>query len=180
MVDDTSGFNVVGTPNRRPRKDDNCQIEVELGGGTSTVFLARLAARFEGQVISFEADQCYFTETQELLRKYHCRNCALHHVPYRSYGNFSWFDIVPIRKALQEQPIDVLVVDAPPGGSEPFARRPALEFLRSHLRVDALVILHDTIRDDEREIARIWAKQFRHTAIHNTEKGLTEFQQFTA
>jgi len=98
-------------------------------------------------------------------------NCSVHLAPYRSYGEFSWFDMELIRKTLPEQPIDILVVDgSPPGESGAFARRPALEFFLPYLQTDLLIFLHDT--NDERQIAQEWAKKFRRAANCNTEKGL--------
>jgi hypothetical protein len=80
-----------------------------------------------------------------------------------------------IRKTLPEQPIDILVVDGPPGESGAFARRPALEFFLPYLQIDSLIFLHDTKRNDERQIAQEWAKKFRRAANCNTERGLTTF-----
>ncbi|MFH2009812.1 MAG: class I SAM-dependent methyltransferase [bacterium] len=57
-------------------------------------------------------------------------------------------------------PIDLLIVDGPPMLSYPLARFPALPLLASQLAPDAIIVVHDADRPDEREVVRRWMSEY--------------------
>jgi len=54
---------------------------------------------------------------------------------------------------LDDRRVDILLVDAPPGILCPRARQPAIPFFLSYLEQDGIVLLHDTCRQDESDVA---------------------------
>lgn len=143
------------------------RLVVECGSGNSTVIMARcLRGLGGGRIVSLDQDAEYARRTTELLRLSGLGDVAtVVTVPltlrevngqlHRWYGQ----EYEP----LIDQPIDVLVVDGPPGSSGPRARYPAVPLLKSHLGSESWIILDDGDRPDEAAIARIWAHELNAT-----------------
>ncbi|MFL5401551.1 MAG: class I SAM-dependent methyltransferase [Gemmatimonadales bacterium] len=136
-------------------------LVVECGSGSSTVMIARcLQSLRSGRVISLDHDADYARRTSELLhlngleevatvitaplveREMNGQRCRWYSRGYESLIN---------------QPIEILVVDGPPGSSGPRARYPAIPLLKSRLAPDCWIIMDDGDRIDEQAIARLWA-----------------------
>ena len=77
----------------------------------------------------------------------------------RSTADGAWTWYAPTYEAELQQPIDLLIVDGPPGLLSPDARYPALPLLREHLAQDVVILLDDGDRDDERAAAFRWARE---------------------
>lgn len=134
---------------------------LELGSGTSTVFLGHLLRRTGGRLVSIDHDERFAARTRLEVSRH------------------GLDDVVEIRVApLEEQTIggetgtwyalgaigeitgvDLLLVDGPPGRTEPLARRHALPALLDRLAPGAVVVLDDADRSDEKEIVRRWAAE---------------------
>ena len=71
----------------------------------------------------------------------------------------SGFGTMPV-VCRSDQPIDLLVVDGPPGNIQSLSRYPALPLLYRHLSDRSIVILDDGHRDDEKKIVALWEKEF--------------------
>jgi hypothetical protein len=67
-----------------------------------------------------------------------------------------WYDAETVVSALASSPVDLLLVDGPPGGRR-LSRYPAVPELSAHLSPGAIVMLDDARRPAEREIARQWS-----------------------
>lgn len=134
---------------------------VELGSGLSTLYLSRAADQPSSVIYSLEHAIEYLEATRHLLEAHDAtENVQLIHAPLvdtdiggRTYSWYSLSDHLPAT-------IDLLLVDGPPGSSGPLARLPALERLVDRLQPGAVIVLDDTHRDDEREIARSWIRDF--------------------
>jgi len=74
-----------------------------------------------------------------------------------------WYDL----DAVPEGPFDLLLVDGPPASVGPEARYPAVPLLLDRLAKDALVVLDDTRRPDERAIGERWAAEFEGFALES-------------
>jgi Methyltransferase domain len=148
---------------RRPR------VVVELGGGSSTVWLA-LAARTFGldtRIITLEHDQEWVDTIHRRLDAQGLRDLVeVRHAPLldqpvggRSSGRaveqqaWPWYAPTGWRDITD---IGLLVVDGPPATTGPQARYPAIPMLASRLADDALVVMDDAVRADERAIAEQW------------------------
>jgi predicted O-methyltransferase YrrM len=131
---------------------------LECGSGTTTVVLALVARSIGlGQVTALEHDPDYAAQTRAELE---ARGLAgwgrVVDAPLTDVDlggeTWRWYDpeLVPRNE------IDVLLVDGPPGATGPQARYPALPLLAERLAKDALVVLDDADRPDERAIAARW------------------------
>ena len=81
--------------------------------------------------------------------------------PLKNYGEYSWYD-----PPLESIPRDVAlaVCDGPPGGGHG-GRSGMLPVMKEYLADNVAVLLDDTIRSDEKEIAKDWAEALNTTVI---------------
>jgi tRNA A58 N-methylase Trm61 len=136
---------------------------VELGSGFSTLALAHLLPRLHnnGHIVTIEGDDAYANQLRTQITAYDLDNVVnLYHIPYVVGTDECWFDSNALRKIIGDKKVDVLVVDAPPGGFCPHARQNAIPFFLSYLKQNSTVLLHDTIRQDESDIAKQWSRYF--------------------
>lgn len=153
---------------RRPR------LCVELGSGASTVMTARLLARSGDKtqrLVSVESDAGWAAYLYEILKRDGTSDMVdLLEVPLTPWtkpqgppttGDLPmptrWFDPAPLLDAVRDEPIDLLLVDGPPG-SKRLSRFPAVPELRERLADEAVVILDDARRPEEAEIASRWSQ----------------------
>jgi predicted O-methyltransferase YrrM len=136
---------------------------VELGSGSSTVWLA-LALRSigRGRVVSFEHLDIYGQRTWQAIKEQGLE--AFAEVRVRKLveieldgKRFDWYDL---GDAEVLDPIDLLLVDGPPGGTGPMARFPAIPVLWSQLAGDALIVVDDASRPDEKHMLASWRDAF--------------------
>jgi hypothetical protein len=145
-------------------------LVLECGSGTSTLIMARcLHALGGGRIVSLDHDSEYARRTIDLLRRNGLEQVAevvtaplvertLNGQTFRWYGQEY--------ESLLKGPIDILVVDGPPGSSAPRARYPAVPILRSRLSPQCRILLDDGDRPDETMIAQLWAQELGATLTH--------------
>jgi hypothetical protein len=143
---------------------------VELGAGASTLYLARPVANVGGRLVSIEQD----AELAEFVRRLVAReglsqlasveHLGLSPLPAAYRVDLAvwqspelWYDIDRLR-VVCPRGIDVLVVDAPPGGNHDdlLVREPAVNALSGQFAAEYSVFLDDVDRPAEREILRRW------------------------
>jgi predicted O-methyltransferase YrrM len=153
---------------------------LELGSGISTVLAAYCLERAgQGRIISVDHEAVYCRATHDLLLQHglqqRVRVIQAPLVPVESAGQRSgWYDPRVIRAALEDlSPVDLLVVDGPPGKDQPLARFPALPMLLEHLSPRAIILVDDARRPDEQEMVRRWVGQVPglKREDYQTEKG---------
>lgn len=134
-------------------------VVVELGSGSSTVIVAYALERHGGRVVSFEHQAAYAAASRALLEAHgfspdqaEVRLAPLHDVVIGD-ETWPWYDIGDPREI---GPIDLLIVDGPPGPLHPLIRYPALPVLHDAIRPGGVVVVDDGRRDDEREMVRRW------------------------
>jgi predicted O-methyltransferase YrrM len=133
---------------------------VECGSGTSTVWLAlALRRRGAGHVTAIEHDRHYADITRGQLAQLGLQEWAtVLDAPLADVevdGEMTrWYDSACLSRLPQR--IDLLLVDGPPGDTGPHARKPAFPLLQDRLAAGAVVVLDDTDRPAEREIAVDW------------------------
>ena len=136
---------------------------VELGSGVSTSWIALALKRAgKGEVISVDHEPLYANRTASDLRRlnltaYSSVVCS----PLENHGNSvgsseMWYGLDPIRNALGDRSIDVLLVDGPPGNLSQKSRSLAFPLLVSNFSHEALLILDDTDRKAERDVMLDW------------------------
>lgn len=148
---------------------------IEFGSGTSTAILASVCAtkkKRTGKVIkvlSFDHHEMYFEKTKSLLKFFDPDGeVELVHAPLvptivdgKEYLYYSCIDALNDENSrLQGGQVRALVIiDGPPGVTGPLARFPALPMLLENLDLRALdIVLDDSGRDEEKEIAMLWDK----------------------
>lgn len=138
-------------------------LVVECGSGTSTVVMARcLRGLGKGRIVSLDHDPEYARRTTDLLRLGGLEKFATVVTAPLTDRQIDeqllrWYS--RDYESLLDRPIDVLIVDGPPGSSSPRARYPAVPLLKSRLAPECWIILDDGDRPDERGIAREWARE---------------------
>ncbi len=81
-----------------------------------------------------------------------------------------WYDVKQLEKLA---PIDMLIIDGPPMATQRLARYPALPLLFHRLSDDAVILLDDAGRKDEKEIVKRLLREFDGFCLEkiDTEKG---------
>jgi predicted O-methyltransferase YrrM len=149
---------------------------VEASSGVSTLVIAYCLKRLgKGKVLSLEHDERYVKKSQNLISFHGLDNIAtVVLAPLKETvindTKWLWYDLDYVSI---DQPIDLLVIDGPPVHVQKLSRYPALPLLQPHLSDNALIILDDGIRDDEKEIVEAWANEFQDFSSEyiNLEKG---------
>ena len=144
---------------------------LELGSGTSTIWLGYLARTYGGSVISLDHLEHYLAATQTAVDRHQlnehieCRLAPLQEISCHD-ASYNWYAL----EALEDlTDIDMLVVDGPPAATGPKARYPSVPMLIEKLAPHATIVLDDAHREDEMEIVEDWKKSF--PELHSIEEG---------
>lgn len=135
---------------------------LELGSGVSTLVLALTMQQLGyGHVCSLDHDAEYADRTRSLLREWQVEKFAtVIHAPLVEHRvnnrRCRWYSLHP----LAGMRFDALVVDGPPASTQKNARYPALPLLQEFLVDNAMVIMDDTSRSDEKEALSAWKAEF--------------------
>jgi predicted O-methyltransferase YrrM len=133
---------------------------VELGGGTSTIWLGYALEGTTSTIISVDHDPDYAditrwnVERHGLSEKVEVRVAPLQ--PWAGPESSAWY----ARGAFDGiESIDLLLIDGPPEGTAPEARYPALPALFEKLSRGAIVILDDADRAAEKKTVDRWLEE---------------------
>lgn len=151
---------------------------VECGSGASTLQLAATQARLErpARIISLEHDAEFAAQTVRRLEAAGLAHLAEVRVapiePVVVQGStIPWYSTSALDGI---DDIDLLLVDGPPADLDPMVRYPALPLLKDRLGPSCVVLLDDTIRQQEKDVAARWSQEspeFEVTAL-DLEKGM--------
>lgn len=135
---------------------------VELGSGTSTVWLGYATEGFGTRITSFDHDEEFAALTRaEVARHGLADNIEVRTAPLQPCDQVDgapWYDTSVMGDL---NAIDLLLIDGPPGGEHhPFARLPAVPVLASKLSPNAIVLLDDSDRPAEADAVRQWCEEF--------------------
>ncbi len=154
------------------------KLILEAGSGLSTIIAAYALQKLgEGKVISLEEKEQYAATTTQNLKVHQLTDRAT--VVYAALTEHQiggktwlWYDISNL-KELGE--IDLLIVDGPiqHGRPEKMIRYPALPILIKNLSKNAIIIMDDYHREDEKQILEAWSQEFEGWQIQkiNSEYG---------
>ena len=162
-------------------KQKQPNVILECSSGASTVVLAQSVKLVgQGRVLSLEHDPVYAQKTRDELKKQGLQDYAtVLNAPLKKYTlnekQYLWYDF---GTQIENLPIDMLVIDGPPGSLNPLARYPAGPLLLPMLTKNGSVFLDDSDRADEQEIVRLWLDQFTNLKLHQKEceKGAVKLQ----
>jgi len=136
---------------------------VECGGGVSTLIISYcLKEMGAGHLYSLEHDERYFEltrnnlENHDLIAFASATHAPLVEIPVNG-RTWLWYD-THFLKDLPE--IDLLIIDGPPRTTQQNARYPALPLLMDSLSSNAIVVLDDAHREDEKSTVRKWVEEF--------------------
>lgn len=153
---------------------------VECGSGTTTLWMAlAMKVKGSGKVYALENSEDYAAATRKMLEAHGLSEWAQVSVcPLTEQstprGEFRWYDL---RKVELPEVVDVLLVDGPPGTTGPHARYPVLPLLRASMAADALVMLDDADRPDEREVVGFWMEEgLVGKTLSSPHRGITVFE----
>lgn len=138
---------------------------LELGSGASTLWTAMAIERAgHGVCFSLDHSQDFAERTRELLRAQDVETYAdVRHaplVPVEVHGDtYDFYDLAAVPDDLR---VDILFVDGPPATHGENNRYPAVPLLIDRLVPGALIILDDTIRQDERDAIARWRDEYPH------------------
>lgn len=176
-MDSTSVLWLVGEIARsRPR------LVVECGSGASSLWLAKALKQVgSGRLLALEHLAEHQQKSNKPLVEHGLADIAeIALAPLQALmiddKRYNWYGLEGV--TLRPGSIDMLVVDGPPGATGPLARYPALHVLEPFLADGALIILDDTSRADEAEVARRWISEFNLDALGPVGgmKGTTVFR----
>jgi hypothetical protein len=148
---------------------DRWQV-VELGGGVSTLFFARLMnERSRGHLITIEHDELWakqlakFIDQEGLTERVTIVHAPLAPCSSGFTGACSWYRADLVDEAVDGFQIQLLVVDGPPAhdGATRHARYPAVPMLYKRMsRSGFAIALDDIDRHGERQILRRWERKY--------------------
>lgn len=139
---------------RRPR------LVLELGSGTSSVWLAYALEQTGGKLVSLDHDPGYAEKTRTALAAHGLTAVAeVRDAPLRPVvldgRSFPWYDVEALADV---RGVDLLLIDGPPEKTGPDARYPAMRVLEDRLADSATVVFDDAHRHDEQNALRRWVE----------------------
>jgi hypothetical protein len=151
---------------------------MELGSGVSTLFLARAGAIHGFRVLSVDHDERWIRQVQsavaeeELTAHVDFVLAPLEMTP-SPWGSVDWYEPTALLAAAGNEQIDLLLVDGPPayGTFKRQARYPAAPALDKVLADDAVLLLDDSERVAETQIASQWTKELGWQFDHKRSYG---------
>ena len=160
-------------------------VIVELGSGASTIVMGyALEQQGNGRIISLDHSAKYGAETRKDLAMHALQDWTeVRHAPLTSFEQkgrqWSWYDLAAIEDDLS---IDMIVIDGPPRETGPMARYPAVPALYGYLSDDAVVVLDDAYREDEKEMLDRWMRDFDdfELDIHESPSGTAVLRRTSA
>lgn len=135
---------------------------VECGSGWSTVLIAACLQELgAGRVVALEHDEKFALRTRNLLATFGCSARAeVRMAPLTSQtvegDRRVWYDAGAVKSI--NGPIDILLVDGPPGNLDSYIRYPAVPLLDREFAEECVIFLDDGYRDDEARIAHRWGE----------------------
>ena len=153
---------------------------MELGSGVSTLLCAYcLEKNSGGAIVLVEHENEFARATVENIRIHRLDQFArVVHAPLCDITLrnriYRWYDKRLLRCAIALQKVDVLIVDGPPAKTGDEARYPAIPVFFDRLADQAIVLLDDAGRPEERATVRRWVRKFPMLKLEYlrwTEKG---------
>jgi len=126
---------------------------VECGSGLSTLVLGVIAKHKNRKMISFEHIDFWAQKIQLIMDENQLNN-ILYVRKLKKYGDFEWYDI----DNLEIPTIGLCICDAPPSDTLG-GRRGFFNLLKDKLESNSIILVDDTIREDEQLMIEEWKKQ---------------------
>lgn len=158
---------------------------LELGGGVSTLITGYFFSQieYEGTITAIDHHDYFAEQSRKQIELHQMIDVAtVIHAPLTDVKirdeSYHWYD--PTAFDLLHE-VDFLTVDGPPQQDNPnrMARYPALPILFHRLQAGAIILMDDTHREDETQIAQRWLDEFNLVKIGDAdnEKGAIVLQK---
>lgn len=122
---------------------------LELGSGVSTLIISKWSP--ESKVVSIDHSEEFANQTANLLRIHGIDSVDLRVAPLVPHGSGSfWYSIDRFADVWE---VDLLIIDGPPGNGCNATRLPAFAELYNRLADGATVVIDDTNRPEEAQLA---------------------------
>lgn len=153
---------------------------LELGSGTSTIWLGYVAVETGARVVALE----HLDQFAEATRAELDRHGLAHAVEVRTAPlvpvtlpstNQPWYDVSALGDLDQ---VELLLVDGPPESTGPAARYPALPALVDRLADEAWIVLDDAAREGEAESIERWLAEVPGLSLVPTSSESLAFLRF--
>ena len=132
----------------------NPKVIVDLGSGVSTLVLAKSAPT--AKIFSIDNSDEFAGKTAEMLELHKISNVDLRVAPLTPHSSgVDWYETSQLSDIFN---IDLLFIDGPPGSKNPKARHPAISELIAKLSPHAIIVIDDTNRDGEQDLAEELAR----------------------
>ena len=135
---------------------------LELGSGTSSLWLGYLCRSFGSKLVTIDHLDEYIELTRNALTRHHLneqvetRLAPLELVQLQG-TDYNWYAVEAL-EGLSE--LDMVLVDGPPAATGEMARYPALPLIIDRLAPNATIILDDAHRKDEANIVASWIRAY--------------------
>ncbi|QBI53707.1 class I SAM-dependent methyltransferase [Streptomonospora litoralis] len=164
------------------------ELVVECGSGASSVWLGYALRRAGGgRLVALEHSERYAELSRQLVRDHGLEDVV--EVRYAPLADWSpggegatgedpqpWYDLAAVEDL---DGIGLVFIDGPPEATARQARYPALPVLMPRCASDAVLILDDAARPDERKMSKRWLRDFPELSAHEeqAEKGVRVFSR---
>ncbi|MFL4474855.1 class I SAM-dependent methyltransferase [Paeniglutamicibacter sp. MACA_103] len=131
---------------------------LELGGGTSTIWMGHICRQFGTKIISIDHLESYLDSTRAAVIRHgledvvECRHAPLEKIDVDG-REYDWYSKTAFSGIAG---VDFLLIDGPPESTGPEARYPAVPVLSDLLAPEAFIVLDDTHRETEKNILNSW------------------------
>lgn len=162
---------------RKPR------LVVDLGSGLSTVWAALALDHhgIDGRIVAVDSAPEYAERTRALLARHevsHLAEVRVAPITDVTVGDetFPWYDPAALADL---HDVGVVSVDGPPSAAHPMARYPALPLLLPRLTTDAVLLLDDAARDQEKAVVARWHGEHPELTVDtiDLEKGAVRIER---
>jgi hypothetical protein len=126
---------------------------IECGSGLSTLVIGYIAKVQNRKMISFEHIDVWAKRVQENSDNFNLVNNTIYVRKLKNYGDFDWYDISNIDLSTY----DLAICDAPPSNTKG-GRRGFIHLFKERLVKNAIILVDDTIREDEQQMIEEWKK----------------------
>lgn len=131
---------------------------LELGSGTSTIWVGYLCQSFGGKLVTLDHLEHYLELTRTAVRRHELTEVIDSRLaplePTEIDGKtFQWYSTDALTDLAE---IEMVIIDGPPASTGPQARYPALPNVVDLLAPNALIVLDDAHRQDEADIVDSW------------------------
>lgn len=141
---------------------------VEASSGISSIIIGYCFKELgKGKVVSLEHDINYVEKSRKMIKDHNLEDYVeIVYAPLKKYiindKKWIWYDV----ESLNNSPvIDMVVVDGPPNYIQKLSRYPVIPLLYEKMSDNSVLVLDDGIRDEEKEITRLWETEFEDISI---------------